>query len=136
VEHGGSDASWHRWATTYLVIQAVLGVAWWIVLAYSSTVRSWFELLPHRTSALDSFVLADLAVFIGGSMTSGWLLWRRSRWASLVAACTAGGLAYATLCLVAWVVFEGSPMAGVVPMMMATVVTGWIAIRLRADETS
>lgn len=133
---GPPDPSWHRWAAAYLVTQAMLGVVWWVLLATSPTVRSWFELLPHRTSALDSFLLADLAVFVGGSVASGWLLWRASRWASLMTACTAGGLAYATLCLVAWVVFEGSPVAGVAPMVVATAATGWIAVRLRSDETA
>jgi hypothetical protein len=139
VEHRGRperDPIWHRWAAAYLVAQGVLGVGWWVLLATSPTVRSWFELLPHRTSALDSFLLADLTVFIGGSIASGWLLWRVSRWAVLATACTAGGLAYATLCLVAWVVFESSPRAGIAPMVVATVLTGWIAVRLRSDETA
>lgn len=132
---GAPDPSWHRWATAYLITQAMFGALWWVVLASSPTVRSWFELLPRRTSALDSFLLADLAVFVGGSLGAGWLLWRGSRWAALVAACTAGGLAYATLCLVAWIVFESSPMVGLAPMVLATVATGWIAVGLRADES-
>jgi hypothetical protein len=137
VEHGGPpDPSWHRWAAAYLVTQAVLGAGWWILLAMSPTVRSWFELLDHQPSALDSFLMADLAVFVGGSVASGWLLWRASRWAPFVAAFTAGGLAYATLCLVLWIVLEGSPTAGVVPMVMATVATGGIAVRLRSDEAA
>jgi hypothetical protein len=79
VEHGGRlepRPTWHRWAAAYLLAQAVLGGVWWILLATSPTVRSWFELLPHRRSALDSFLLADLAVFVGGSVIAGWLLWR------------------------------------------------------------
>ena len=129
-----TTATWRSLATAYLAAQAALGVIWWGLLAASPTVRSWFELLPHRHGALDSFLLADLAVFIGGSAASALAVWTVSRWAVTATSFTAGGLVYATLCLLAWVAFEGSAAAGVAPMVVASVVTGAIAIRLRAEE--
>jgi hypothetical protein len=129
-----SAATWRSPAAAYLAVQAALGVIWWGLLAASPTVRSWFELLPHRHDALDAFLLADLAVFIGGSAASALTIWTGSRWAVTVTSFTAGGLVYATLYLVAWVVFEGSAAAGVAPMVVASAVTGAIAVRLRAEE--
>lgn len=128
------DRNRRRLAAGYLVAQALLGIGWWVALSTTPAVRAWFELMPDRHGGLDAFLFADLVVFIGGSAAGAWLVVRRSRWASLATAFTAGGTAYATLYLLGWVVFEGTAAAGLVPMVMAMIITTVIAVWSRNQE--
>ena len=129
----GSDRG-RRCASGYLVLQALLGIAWWSALFTVSTVRAWFELMPDRPSGLDAYLIADALVFVGGSVAAAATVWRRSRWASIVTSFTAGGIAYATLHLLGWVILEGSAAAGLLPMGVALVATTLIAIGTRPDS--
>jgi hypothetical protein len=115
-------------AAGYLVAQAALGVIWWGVLVTVPTVRAWFELLPDRHGALNAFLIADGVVFVAGSVAAAATIWWTSRWASVVTAFTAGGVAYATLSLWGWVVLAGSSATGLVPMTISMVATTLIAI--------
>lgn len=118
----------------YLIAQAVLGVLWWSALLSAPTVRDWFDLVPTRRSGLDAFALADAAVFIGGSSVSAWAVWTGSRWSTLATSFTVGGIAYATLYLLNWVVLEGTGAAGLAPMGVALILTSVIAVRTSAKE--
>ena len=129
-----SRTSWRGFAVAYLIAQALSGVVWWALLLASATFRSWFELSTDRHGVLDAFLIADATVFIGGSVVSAWAIRTRWRWQTVVAAATAGGLAYATLLLASWVAFEGSRAAGLVPMLLATGATTAIAIATAAEE--
>lgn len=120
-----------RLAVAYLAAQAVLGAVWWLSMRASPTVRSWFELDTVRRSTLDAFLLADLLVFIGGSASSAVAIARAWRCAPFLVAFTAGAVVYATLYLVSWVVQEGSGIAGVAPMALASAITTGIAWDLR-----
>ena len=106
-------------------------MAWWIGLQMSTAFRGWFELDPGHERVLDAFLVADLVVFVGGSLVTAVALARRSASAGLAAAVTAGGAAYATLYLAAWVVGGGHGWIGLVPMTVATVVTLTIAVASR-----
>jgi hypothetical protein len=126
-----ADARFRPVAAAYLAAQAVLGLTWWALLSTSPPVRSWFELAAEQRRGLDAFVLADLAIFVGGSAASAVLVWRSSSAAPLVVAFTAGGTAYATLYLLAWVLGGGTGGAGLVPMVLATAATTAIAVGVR-----
>lgn len=121
-------ANARRVAAGYLALQAIAAVAWWLSLFTMPEVRRHFELSPERPAALDAFLVADMVIFVGGSGLSSWLLWRRSPRARTVVAFTAGGVAYATLYLVAWVAFERTAAVGLVPMVVALVATTAIAV--------
>lgn len=123
----GQEVRWQRPAVAYLVVQATLAVAWWVGLLVSPDLRGRFELDPSRTEVLDAFLVADLVVFAGGSAVTAWMLVRRTASSPRAAALTAGGAAYATLYLAAWVVAGGHGWMGLVPMTAATTVTATIA---------
>jgi len=118
----------------YLLAQAGLTVAWWVGLVSSARFRGWFELESAQPQVLDAFVVADLIVFVGGSVVAGIMIARRSAVASLATAATAGGAAYATLYLAAWVIAGGHGWLGLVPMTAATVITTAIALWVSAER--
>lgn len=110
----------------YLVAQAVLTVAWWLLLRASTGARSSFELSP-QSAVLDAFLVADLAVFVAGSLASALAIHRR--WISRTAIVwfTAGGIVSATTFLVALVLAAGSAATGIAPMVAASVATVAVA---------
>jgi len=112
----------------YLIAQAVAVVVWWLALVLSSEFRGWFELDEGRRDVLNAFVLGDVVVLAGGSMVAAVALLRQVRSAPLWVAWVAGGCAYSTLSLAAWVAFGGVGAVGLVPMLVATSVTSAIAV--------
>jgi hypothetical protein len=131
-EVGGGPASSrdHRLASAYLCAQSTACVVWWLALAGSATVRSWFEMDAARREVLSSFVTADVAVLVVGSAVAASLLRRGHPRAWLMVAAVAGGLLYATLVLAAWVGFGGSGAIGLVPMGAAAAITISVAVRV------
>lgn len=119
----------------YLALQASLATIWWLSLASSPTVRSWFELVPDKRQALDSFLFADLVMFVGASIVSAWGVWRQAPWAVPLTAFTAGGITYATLYLIGWVAIAGGAPAGVLPMAVSTIATSFVAYRVWQAST-
>lgn len=91
----------------YFVVQAVVGIGFWVALATSAAVRAGFELLDVEHAVTDSFLFADIAVGIIGSLVAAGAILAGRRWAPVVAAFAAGGLTYATLYILAWVSFTG-----------------------------
>lgn len=117
-----------RLAAGYLGLQAAAVVVWWLGLALSPTVRGWFEMDPDRPDVLTAFVAGDAVVLGPGSALAAAGLVRRSRWAAPVAAFVAGGCAYATLLLAAWVALGGRGTIGLVPMVAATAASVTVAL--------
>jgi polyisoprenoid-binding protein YceI len=111
----------------YLIVQAVLGIVFWVALMGSPAVRSWFELMPERREVMDAFVLADVAVVVAGSGLGAWALWTGRRWAVPVVAFTAGGVVYPTLYLVAWTAAAGTGALCLAIMVPVAILTTWIA---------
>lgn len=130
-----ADVRQRSLSSGYLALQAVLAIIWWLALLSSPTARAWFELVPDKRQALDSFLLADLVMFVGGSIVSAWGVWRHAPWAVPATAFTAGGITYATLYLLGWVAIARSAPAGVVPMAVSAIATSAIAYRVWRDET-
>ena len=113
----------------YLVVQAVVGLAFWVGLAASEDVRELFELAPERRSVTTAWLLADLLVGVLGSALGAYALWKDRRWALPVIAFTTGGIVYPTLMLVLWVLMEDTGMATlaimVPPSLISLYVTWW-----------
>jgi hypothetical protein len=114
----------------YLVVQAVVGLAFWVGLAASEDIRELFELAPERRSVTTAWLLADLVVGVLGSAAGAYALWRDRSWALPVIAFTTGGIVYPTLMLVLWVLMEetgGATLAIMVPPSVISVyVTWWV----------
>jgi hypothetical protein len=115
------------WAA-YLVGQAIAVVVWWVALVASGQVRGWFELDGGRRDVLNAYVLGDVVVLAVGSTVAATALLRSVRSAPLWTAWVAGGCAYSTLYLAAWVAFGGVGAIGLVPMAIATGATSAIAV--------
>lgn len=116
-----------RVAAGYLGLQAAVVAAWWAALALSEPVRDWFEMDPGRRDLLTAFVAGDAVVLGLGSLAAAVGLARDSRWAGPVTAFVAGGAAYATLLLAAWVALGGRGAIGLVPMLVATAASATVA---------
>ncbi|MEZ5141504.1 MAG: hypothetical protein R2726_03155 [Acidimicrobiales bacterium] len=111
----------------YLGLQAVLGVALWVSIATSSTVRSAFELTPERSWVTDAFVYPDLLVTVIGSGLSAWGVGAAKRWAVPVVAFTAGSVVYPTIYLFAWVGNQGVGSVALWVMVVVSTLTSWVA---------
>lgn len=113
----------------YLVVQAVVGVAFWVGLAVSEDVRELFELVPEVRSVTSAWLLADLVVGVLGSALGAYALWTGARWALPVIAFTTGGIVYPTVMLVSWVLMEDTGLATltimVPPSAISLYVTWW-----------
>lgn len=114
----------------YLAAQALAGVVLWIAWGTSTTVRSWFELLPEEHAVMDAFVFADLGVAVVGSAASAWALRTRAPWALPVVAFTAGAMVYPTLYLVGWVSYVGTGALCLAIMVPPSIATAWITYRV------
>lgn len=111
----------------YLAAQAVLGVAWWVLLSASPTVRAWFELMPGNPEVMDAWVFADIGVVVVGSGFAAFGLATGRRWTTAVLWFTAGAIVYPTIYLLGWLTFtsEGGLLLGA--MIVVSFFTTWIA---------
>jgi hypothetical protein len=114
----------------YLVVQAVVGLAFWVGLAVSDEVRKLFELVPEIRSVTDAWLFADLLVGVLGSALGAYALWAHARWALPVVAFTTGGIVYPTIMLANWVLVEDTGLATlaimVPPSVISLYVTWWM----------
>ena len=104
----------------YLGLQAAAVVVWWAALVLSPRVREWFEMDGGRRDVLTAFAAGDAVILGAGSVLAAVGLRRRARWAGTATAGVAGGSAYATLLLGAWVALGGRGAIGLAPMVAAT----------------
>ncbi len=118
-------------AAGYLTLQAVAGLAWWLLLFVRPATRWWFfpEELGNSTWA---FAPPDLALFVLGSAVAGWAIGRGRRWATGLAWAVCGGTWYA--CLYCWGggLLYGSGWLGVLLMTAAAAMTT-VAAALASD---
>ena len=113
-----------------MAAQAVLGIAFWLTLAASTTVRSFLELMPERHAVMDAFVFADVSVVVVGSALSAWAIGSDKSCAVPVLCFTAGGIVYPTLYLLGWVSFTGVGAALLAGMVVVSTLTCWVAYQM------
>lgn len=117
-------------------LQAAVGVALWLALATSDTVRSWVELHPHEPAVTDAFFLADMVVVVASALAA-WAIWSDAPWTMAAVGFTAGGIVYPTVYLVSFVAAtdKGSvPLAMMVVASSITLVAGWLVWRLQGER--
>ena len=119
----------------YLALQAVAGVAFWLILGMVPAAREWLELMPDERQVTDAFLFAD-AVVILTSAVSAWAVIGRRSWAVAAVAFTAGGLVYPTLFLVCWVAFTGDGAATLAVMVAPSSLTCWVTWQLWRSRTA
>lgn len=134
--HAGLDPRLRLVAVLYLAAQAVAGIVFWSLTHGIGAVRAEVDLVAGLPAVTDSFLLPDAAVVLT-SAAAAWGVHGRTRWATVVAALTAGGLLYPTLYLVAWVPAAETGVLALAVMVPPTVVTSWITWQLwRSDDAA
>src|SRR5688500_5543244 len=113
----------------YLAVQAVAGVAFWVILGTVPAAREWLELMPGEHEVTDAFLFAD-AIVVLTSAVSAWAVAGHRSWAVPMVAFTAGGLVYPTLFLVCWVAFTGDGAMTLAVMVAPSSLTCWAAWQL------
>jgi hypothetical protein len=129
VEATGSPTAVERVFAGYLAVQALAGVAFWVILGAVPAAREWLELMPEQRRVTDAFLFAD-AIVIVSSAASAWAVHARRSWAVPAVAFTAGGLVYPTLFLVCWVAFTGDGAMTLAVMVAPSSITGWVTWQL------
>jgi hypothetical protein len=128
VEPGPATAV-ERILAGYLALQAVAGVAFWVILGTVPAAREWLELMPGKHEVTDAFLFAD-AIVVLTSAVSAWAVAGHRSWAVPMVAFTAGGLVYPTLFLVCWVAFTGDGAMTLAVMVAPSSLTCWAAWQL------
>ena len=129
VDRGRPVPGVERVFAVYFVVQAVVGVAFWIVLESSPTVRSLIDIAPDRHVVMDAWIFAD-GVIVVASLASAWALERQTTWVVPVVAFTAGCVVYPTVFLVGWVAFTEVGAGSLLTMVPPSIITSWMAFHV------
>ncbi len=115
-------------ASAYFALQGCAILAWWGLLWFFPSTRSWF--LPKGSLERDllAFSLPDLAFIVAGSILASLLLTKRNPWALPVAFLVAGGMVYAALYCLASALMSDSAWWSVVLMMPAAFLSTTVAL--------
>lgn len=122
-----SVAQVRKFGAQYLVVQGVASGIWWLLMAASEAVRSWFIPTDEGWRAIRMLMPADLVLYGIGSVITGVLLRQAHRHTRIALWILTGVSAYATLVAISWI---GPPVRhwlGAVVMIPAFAVTTAIA---------
>lgn len=115
----------------YLFLQGFGALAWWGMLLASPPFRKLF-LAPHAPdSTLMAFLVADIVLYVGGSLGSGWGLWHKEEWAWPVLCLHTGAGAYAALYCLTLAILSGGGWAGAIFMLPSLLIPPYLTWRLR-----
>lgn len=87
----------NRAAGHYFALQAMSGVAWWVMLWLAPVTRAWFVPRWGREELIGALAWPDLVLFVAGSLVAWRACLSSARWAGLAAGVVAGAVAYAAL---------------------------------------
>lgn len=113
----------------YLVCQGLAGAAWWGCLVGMPLTRDCFKPPGAPDWAILAFWLADLLLFVVGSLLSAVFVFRGSALARPVLWFTAGGVSYASLYCVGLSLLTGTVWLASAAMLPAMAITLWISLR-------
>jgi hypothetical protein len=116
---------------TFLAVQGLGGLAWWLVLLAVPRTRVYFLIDGAPEVTLLAFVVADLLLFVGGSLAAAYGLFHHRPWGWPVLCVHAGAAAYASLYVLTVAAWSGSVTAGAEFMAPSLVVPSYLAWRLR-----
>ena len=95
-------------ASVYFIIQGAAGLLWWAVLLWVPDARENFVPDGMPAASLLAFWLADLLMFVGGSLACGIMLLRGGRIHRALMWAVGGAIAYATMYCAGVTVLTGS----------------------------
>jgi hypothetical protein len=113
----------------YYLLQAVVGVAFWIAIESSPAVRSLVDIAPDRHVVMDAWIFAD-GVIVLASLASAWAVERQTSWVVPAAWFTAGCVVYPTVFLVGWVAFTEVGAGCLITMVPPSILSTWVAFHL------
>jgi hypothetical protein len=112
-----------RITVAYLIAQAILVTAWWLIIALLPDARDWFRPTGAPDSMLLAFWIADLVCIVLASLLAASLVHRRDPRRLMVLAFTSGALVYGTLYCATLTWLTGEAWLGVILMIPATAAT-------------
>jgi hypothetical protein len=129
---GGRRDDWiRRLGVAYLVAQGLGGLAWWIVLLAVPAARRPFLAPGAPDVTLMAFGVADLVLYVGGSLGAAYGLGRRRPWSWPILCVHAGAAAYAALYVLTLAILTGSVEWGAALMAPSLAIPAYLAWRLR-----
>jgi hypothetical protein len=117
---------------TYLVIQGLAILIWWVLLLNIESMRDAFALSGTQFTLLLAFFPADVIFVVGGSFITAWL-WRKPQCPRLLWM-TAGALWYATAYVLALRVAGVMDSLGAIMMTLASIGTAWTLVPERPER--
>lgn len=123
-----------RLAVGYLAGQAVMGVAWWLLMLASDAFRRLF-FDDEGWEITRTIMTADLLLYAGGAAVTALLLHRRSPLARPIGWITVGGTTYATILAISWWIDSTAEPLGAFAMAASLVLTvGALIVGLRSAD--
>jgi hypothetical protein len=113
----------------YYLLQAVVGVAFWIAIESVPAVRTLVDIAPDRHVIMDAWIFAD-GVIVLASLASAWAVERQTSWVVPIAAFTAGCVVYPTVFLIGWVAFTEVGAGSLITMVPPSILSCWVAFHL------
>jgi hypothetical protein len=120
-----------RLGAAFLIVQGLGGLAWWVVLLTVPTARGFFLAPGAPEVTLLAFAIADLTLYVGGSLAAAYGLIRCRPWGWPILCVHAGAAAYASLYVLTLAAWSGSVTAGAAFMAPSLAVPPYLAWRLR-----
>jgi hypothetical protein len=115
----------------YFILQGILGTLWWAMLFISSDFAQLFALYPDRLESVFSFMMADIPVFLIGSILAAWMIYRQHAQMLFVVYLVNGGLLFTTLFLINHFIRTGNSIWSIILMIPACVITFYFALKLK-----
>lgn len=103
----------------YLLIQAVLVVLWWLMIAANPSVRDWFSVPGSPAVNLVAFAAPDLLLITGGSVVAALAIARRSPHRHAFSWLVAGAVTYGAVYTLAVPALTGAAWAAAALMLPA-----------------
>ena len=121
-------------ASIYFALQGIAVVAWWMLLFFVPSSRSFFQMGESETVLL-AFWLPDLFLLATGSLIVSAFCFFNSRFTVIAAWFVVGTIAYASVYCLSFAILSDSGWLGVTLMLPATLWSGVFAMALSPSVT-
>ncbi len=118
-------------SAAYLILQGVLGAAWWCLLLLDPGSRAWFLPEAFPENVLLAFWLADFVFVVAASWLGAWMILRRHPARKGTVWFAAGGVGCTALYCLGLSILTGEAWLATAMMMPAMILTYVVAMRLQ-----
>ncbi len=124
-----------RFAIAFLLVEAVLGAAWWCSIALHRGWRARFFPPGLPDPVLWALAVADVLLYVAAAAFAAFGIARNRVWARTALALHAGGALYAGLLAISLAVADPTCWLGGLAMLPSTCVAPWLAWRSGRDRS-